>query len=154
MIQTINLQDKKLAQELFKLQKLAYLIEAKLIDFYEIPPLQEAFDEFLACEETFLGYFEDDELLGALSYTIEGKELTICRMVVHPNHFQKGIAQKLLQSVEKLHNEINVYTLSTGRDNFPAKKLYIKNGYDMVGETEVVPGFFISNFEKRRGIIQ
>nr|WP_263327594.1 GNAT family N-acetyltransferase [Neobacillus sp. Marseille-Q6967] len=149
MIQTIDLKDKKLAQELFELQKLAYLIEAKLIDFYEIPPLQETFLEFLTCEESFLGYFEEDELVGALSYTIEGKELTICRMVVHPNHFRKGIAQKLLEAVEKLHNEINVFTLSTGRDNFPAKELYLKNGYSLVGETEVAPSFFISNFEKR-----
>ncbi|MEW9050166.1 MAG: GNAT family N-acetyltransferase [Neobacillus sp.] len=150
MIRKIDLENQTLVQELFSLQRIAYLIEAKLIDFYDIPPLKESIEELLECGETFLGYFEDDELAGAVSFTKKGEELTICRMVVHPNHFRKGIGQKLLKSVEELESAIPIIRVSTGRDNFPAKKLYQKNGYQLEKEIEVAPGFYISSFKKER----
>ncbi|MGX6441760.1 GNAT family N-acetyltransferase [Neobacillus sp. K501] len=152
MIKIVDFQNDNLMKELFGLQKISYIIEAKLIDYYEIPPLKETFEEFLDCGETFLGYWEDDELLGALSYTIEKEVLTICRMIVHPNHFRKGIAQQLLTAAEEKNAKIQVYHVSTGKDNFPAKKLYQKNGYVLIEDIEVEPGFFISNFEKNKTV--
>lgn len=151
MIDKIDFQNKNIVQELFELQKISYLIEAKLIDFYEIPPLKETFEQLLDCGETFLGYMEDDEVIGALSYTIENEVLTICRMIVHPNHFRKGIAQQLLTAVEEKYREIPVFLVSTGKDNFPAKTLYQKNGYVLMEDIEVVPGLLISKFEKKKG---
>jgi ribosomal protein S18 acetylase RimI-like enzyme len=150
MIKILDFQDEILMKDLFGLQKISYIMEAKLIDFYEIPPLKETFEEFLNCGETFLGYLEDDELVGALSYTVENDVLTICRMIVHPNHFRKGIAQQLLTATEEKNSEIPVYQVSTGKDNFPAKRLYQKNGFVWIEDIEVEPGFFISNFEKKK----
>lgn len=150
MIKKLDFHDQVLMRELFELQKISYLIEAKLIDFYEIPPLKETFEELLDCGETFLGYVEDDELIGATSYTIENEALTICRMIVHPNHFRKGIAQQLLTAAEEKHPEIGTLLVSTGKDNFPAKKLYQKNGFILLEDYEVVPGLFISNLKKDR----
>lgn len=149
MIKQIDLHNSNLVRELLALQKESYLVEAKLINFYEIPPLLETIEELIECEETFLGYFEGAQLAGAVSYTIEEDELTICRMVVHPDHFRKGIAQKLLTEVEISNPELNVFNVSTGRENPPAKNLYLKNGYKLISELEVVPELFISNFEKR-----
>ncbi|MBO0961141.1 GNAT family N-acetyltransferase [Neobacillus sp. MM2021_6] len=148
MIKEIDLHKCDLVKELFELQKASYLVEAKLINFFDIPPLKETMEELKGCGELFLGYFEDTKLVGALSYTIEGEELTICRMVVDPTHFRKGIAQRLLEEVEKKNKDLNVIKVSTGKDNPPAKKLYLKNGYRLVGDIEVVPGLFISNFKK------
>lgn len=153
MIKTIDFQDKVLIQELYILQKASYLVEAELIQFFDIPPLIESFTEFQKCGETFIGYFEADELAGALSYTIDRDELTICRMVVHPSHFRKGLAQKLVKYVEEANKERTaVLKVSTGKDNNPAKSLYFKNGYQLVCDLEVAPGFYISNFEKRIGV--
>lgn len=152
MIKTIDFQDKVLIQELYNLQRASYLVEAELIQFYDIPPLIESFAEFQKCGETFIGYFEADELVGALSYTIDGDELTICRMVVHPSQFRKGLAQKLVKYVEETNKERTVLKVSTGKDNDPAKSLYFKNGYQLVCDLEVAPGFYISNFEKRIGV--
>jgi ribosomal protein S18 acetylase RimI-like enzyme len=152
MIRKIDLENQTLVKELFSLQRLSYLIEAKLIDFYDIPPLKERIEELIECGEDFLGYFEEDELAGAVSYTIKGEELTICRMVVHPNHFRKGIAQKLLNAVEELEPAVPLIAVSTGKDNFPAIKLYQKNGYQLVEEVEVAPGFYISCFKKERNL--
>jgi GNAT superfamily N-acetyltransferase len=152
MIKTIDFQDKVLIQELYNLQRASYLVEAELIQFFDIPPLIETFAEFQKCGETFIGYFEADELAGALSFTIDGEELTICRMVVHPIHFRKGLAQRLVKYVEETNKERTVLKVSTGKDNNPAKSLYFKNGYHLVCDLEVAPGFYISNFEKRIGV--
>jgi ribosomal protein S18 acetylase RimI-like enzyme len=150
MIKKLDFQNIDQVRALFELQRESYLIEAKIINFFEIPPLKESMEELMGSEETFFGYFEGDEFAGAISYTIDGPELTICRMVVHPNHFRKGIAQSLLAEVEENNQEQTVIKVSTGKENSPAKNLYLKNGYKLVRDLEVVPGLFISNFEKRR----
>ena len=149
MIKKIDLQNSSLAAELLALQKASYLIEAKLINFYEIPPLLETIDELRECEESFLGYFEGTELAGAVSFTIDGEAVTICRMVVHLEHFRKGIAQRLLAEVENINSDSSVFKVSTGKENSPAKNLYVKNGYKLINDLEVVPGLYISIFEKR-----
>ncbi|MDR7000721.1 GNAT family N-acetyltransferase [Neobacillus niacini] len=149
MIKKIEFQDNRLIKELFELQRAAYLIEAEIINYYEIPPLKESFEELLESNEVFLGYFEGDELAGALSYEIKGNELKICRMIVHPEHFRKGVAQSLLSYLEEDKNEITIFKVSTGRENTPAKSLYVKNGFKLIQDIEVVPGLFISNFEKK-----
>ncbi|MEH6945117.1 GNAT family N-acetyltransferase [Bacillus sp. JJ722] len=128
--------------------ELLIYVEAELIGFFDLPPLKESFEEFQQCGETFLGYFEEDELAGALSFTIEGEELTICRMVVHPNHFRKGIAQMLLDNLEEINQKCTIIKVSTGKDNVPAKNLYLKNGFQFVRDLMVAPGVYISKFEK------
>jgi ribosomal protein S18 acetylase RimI-like enzyme len=150
MIKVIDLQNRNLAKVLLELQRASYMIEAELINFFEIPPLKESLEELIECKETFLGYFEEKALAGAISFTVEGDELTICRMIVHPAHFRKGIAQKLLNEVESRNSQLSVYKVSTGKDNPPAKNLYLKNGFTIVSDFEVVPGLYISNFEKRK----
>jgi hypothetical protein len=121
MIKRIDFQDIHLTKKLFELQRASYHVEAELIGFFDLPPLKESFEEFQRCDETFLGYFYEDELTGALSFTTDGEELTICRMVVHPNHFCKGIAQMLLYDLEENNPESTILKVSTGKDNFPAK---------------------------------
>ncbi|MCM3567990.1 GNAT family N-acetyltransferase [Neobacillus mesonae] len=150
IIKKLELQNNSLVRELFELQKASYLVEANLIHFFEIPPLVETIDDLRNCEETFFGYFEDDILAGAISFTIEGEEMKICRLVVHPKHFKKGIAQKLLAIIEENDPKITVYKVSTGKDNLPAKNLYLKNGYRLINEVEAAPGLFLSNFKKSR----
>ncbi|GHH96744.1 GNAT family N-acetyltransferase [Neobacillus kokaensis] len=148
MIKTLDLQDNSLLKNLFKLQKASYLIEAKLINFYKIPPLVETIDDLKNCSEKFYGYFEEKGLTGALSFTLDGEKLTICRLVVDPKHFRKGIAQKLLSAVEKNYPEIRVVKVATGKDNLPAKNLYLKNGYRLKRELEVTAGLYMCFFEK------
>jgi ribosomal protein S18 acetylase RimI-like enzyme len=152
MIKAIDFQDIGLLKKLFELQKTSYFVEAELIQFFDIPPLKESFNDFRQCGENFLGYFEGDEPTGALSYTIDGKDLTICRMIVHPKHFRKGIAQMLVSFVEETNREVEILKVSTGKDNTPSKNLYSKNGYLLICDLEVAPGFYISHFEKRIGI--
>jgi ribosomal protein S18 acetylase RimI-like enzyme len=148
LIKIIDFQNIHTLTKLFELQRASYYVEAELIGFSDIPPLKESFEEFQQCGETFLGYFEEDELAGALSFIIEGEGLTICRMVVHPNHFRKGIAQILLYNLEDNNQKSTIIKVSTGKDNFPAKSLYLKNGFQFVRDLMVAPGVYISQFEK------
>ncbi|MGE7930179.1 GNAT family N-acetyltransferase [Lysinibacillus xylanilyticus] len=148
MIKIIDFQNIHTLTKLFELQRASYYVEAELIGFFDLPPLKETFEEFQHCGEIFLGYFEEDELAGALSFKIEREELTICRMVVHPNHFRKGIAQMLLNNLEENNQESTILKVSTGKENSPAKSLYLKNGYQFVRDLMVAPGVYISQFEK------
>lgn len=148
MIKEINLCHNQLTKDLYEMQKTSYLVEAKLINFYELPPLVETFEQLVNCGESFLGYFEDEEVVGAISYTVENGELTICRMMIHPDHFRKGIAGKLLDALEEKAALSQLIKVSTGKDNEPAKNLYLKNGFNWIKDIEVVPGLYISLFEK------
>jgi ribosomal protein S18 acetylase RimI-like enzyme len=150
MIKELDLNQPEILADVFRLQRASYIIEAQLIHFDDIPPLIETKEELKDCGETFLGYFEGEALVGAISYTISDDELTICRMVVHPSHFRKGIAQQLLTKVEEQNQDISVLSVSTGKENPPAKNLYLKNGFKFVSDIEVIPGLFISHFKKQK----
>lgn len=69
-------------------------------------------------------------------------------MIVHPEYFRKGIGQQLLTEIEVRNRNITSFHVSTGKENLPAKSLYLKNGYRFKEDIEIVPGLFISNFEK------
>ncbi|MBM6616523.1 GNAT family N-acetyltransferase [Bacillus suaedaesalsae] len=148
MIKDITLGYDQQTKELYEMQKASYLIEAKLINYYEIPPLVETFEQLVKCGEKFMAYLEDEKLLGAISYTVENQELTICRMIVHPHHFRKGIAGTLLLAVEEKAISNKSIKVSTGKDNTPAKNLYIKHNFTLLQDIEVAPGLYISLFGK------
>lgn len=150
IIKRINWHERKEIQCVYELQRAAYFIEAKLIGTMNLPPLKESIEQFRNCEETFFGYYKGQELAGAISVSLEEGALTICRLVVHPNHFRQGIAQRLLQFIE--HNIENVWRINvaTGKENTPAVALYIKNGFRAVEDVEVEPGLFIRLFIKNK----
>ncbi|KAA0544885.1 GNAT family N-acetyltransferase [Bacillus sp. BGMRC 2118] len=149
MIKELVLSNDEKTKELYAMQKASYMVEAELINFYNIPPLMETFEELVHCGEKFLGYIEDGQMAGAVSYTVEDEEVTICRMIVHPEHFRKGIAGKLLTALEEKTRQYNTITVSTGKENLPAKRLYLKHHFTFVQDKEVVSGLSISIFMKQ-----
>ncbi|MBT2679759.1 GNAT family N-acetyltransferase [Bacillus sp. ISL-35] len=134
------------AAEVLDLQKKSYRIEADLIGTDEIPPLKETFEQLQNCGETFIGYFIEGVLAGAVSYKKSGEVLDIHRMMVHPDFFRRGIAGKLLAEVER--QECHEIIVSTGAANTPAIKLYEKLGFVRQGDSVVGNGLVIANFKK------
>ncbi|MFE8701449.1 GNAT family N-acetyltransferase [Cytobacillus sp. FJAT-54145] len=129
------------------MQKESYKVEAEYIGTYEIPPLKESLQELMDCGETFIGYYEGGEIVGALSYKLEDNEIDIHRVMVDPNHFRKGIARKLIGHVEE-HIPSQGMVVCTGAKNTPAVTLYLKLGFEKVRDIEVGHGLVLTQFRK------
>ncbi|WIV18674.1 GNAT family N-acetyltransferase [Paenibacillus polygoni] len=148
----ISLQDTDLVLEIWRLQHLAYRLEAQWIGFNEIPPLLDTVETIQGCGESFFGYITDDmELLGAIAVeTEEEGTRTISRMMVHPLHFRKGIAGQLIEYVLDLYRDVPKMIVSTGLKNIPASNLYQKYGFKPVETQEVAPGVELTTFHLNR----
>jgi ribosomal protein S18 acetylase RimI-like enzyme len=165
-IRHLSIQDLAQARTVLALQRAAYQVEAELIGSADIPPLHETLAALQQCGEIFYGYWLDDGLAGAISYKRipasaqaaqvpaikkQGTILDIYRLIVHPCYFRRGIGRALLQFVENLESDIERLIVSTGRDNLPAKRLYTAAGFSPVRDEEIVPGLYVTHFEKRQG---
>lgn len=148
MIKKLNLKDIKTAKHVLRLQRVSYKIEAQLIDFYEIPPLNETIDSLQVCDEIFYGYYINDVLTGIISFKIINNVLDIHRVAIHPTFFRMGIANKLINFIEGLKSNINKIVLCTGKDNLPAIDLYLKNSYKKTNDIEIKNGIYMTKFEK------
>lgn len=148
MIRPLSLEDTNIALQVLSLQLASYMIEAELIGMKEIPPLQDSIQTLQQAKETFLGHWEDGVLNGAISYTREEDAAIVCRMMVHPEHFRKGIASRLLETVFMEEPDARVFKVSTGKENLPAVRLYTRHGFVEKREQEVAPGIFLTHFEK------
>lgn len=149
LIKEINLNDLRQVQQLLALQVASYTVEAELISFYDIPPLKDTIATLQASDETFYGYFtEDERLAGAISFKRDGEVLDIYRMAVSPTFFRQGIAGRLLQFVEKVEEGITRIIVSTGTKNYPAVALYRRYGFHEVEQRAIAPGVFVTHFAK------
>ncbi|WP_232310369.1 GNAT family N-acetyltransferase [Mesobacillus selenatarsenatis] len=134
--------------EVLDLQRKSYRIEADLIVTDEIPPLKETFEHLQDCGETFIGCYIEGRLAGAISFKKEGEVIDIYRMMVHPEFFRRGIAQKLIAQLEQIgYSEMIV---STGAANTPAVKLYEKLDFERQEDSVVGNGLVLANFKKRQ----
>ncbi|OME77727.1 GNAT family N-acetyltransferase [Paenibacillus sp. FSL A5-0031] len=148
MIRKIDITDAALAEEVLHIQIPSYRVEAELIDFYEIPPLKDTVDTLRNCGETFYGYYINNELCGAIAIMIENNIIDIHRLIIHPNHFRKGIAKQLLQHIESVGVSGSVIVVSTGSKNAPAVNLYKQSGYVETGVIEVEERLSLTSFQK------
>lgn len=149
MIKKIDITNPILAEQVLNVQIPSYRVEAEIIDFYDIPPIKDSVQSLQKCGETFYGYYIDDELCGAISFKIANNTLDIHRLIVHPNHFRKGIANQLLLYVENNEAEVESIIVSTSSKNIPAIYLYMKNGFSKTGETQITEGLSLSSFNKK-----
>ncbi|MEC1507498.1 bifunctional GNAT family N-acetyltransferase/GrpB family protein [Bacillus haynesii] len=143
MIQLLNQKDPHTARCIVNVQRPAYEREAEIIQFQGIPQLNEtAFDVMDSCE-TFIGWFEGEELAGIASFIHKAEKLTICRLAVHPVHFRKGIAMALLRYM-LIEKEAESFEVTTGAGNEPAKALYQKLGFSEIEQYEPEKGIVLS----------
>ena len=149
MIKTIDITNRKFAEEVLNIQIPSYKVEAEIIDFYEIPPLKDTVETLQQCRETFFGYYISEELCGAISIKVENDVMDIHRLIVHPKYFRKGIAKMLLDFIESHLEDIETIIVSTGSKNTPAVNFYEKNGFSKIGETRVNERLSLTSFKKK-----
>lgn len=145
IIKPLDITNKRIAQSILSIQIPAYQLEADLIGFQGIPALSETVEDLLNSTETFIGFFEDHHLLGVLSYEENEKLVDICRLVVAPASFRKGVGRQL---VEYVTNEIRLsrdVVVSTGQKNTPAVTLYKKLGFVEEDLFEIATGVCLVN---------
>ncbi|MBD3108930.1 GNAT family N-acetyltransferase [Bacillus sp. AGMB 02131] len=155
MIKVLDISDQETARQVLRIQIPAYEVEAKLIQFDEIPSLLDTEESLAESGETFLGFFFDGNMQGVLSYCKENDYWLICRLVVHPSHFNRGIATELLQFFLKEVREVSdtgIVKVSTGTANLPAIALYKKFGFAERNTKEVAPGILVTQLIKAREV--
>jgi ribosomal protein S18 acetylase RimI-like enzyme len=148
LIKIIDISNRNNAEDVLNIQIPSYKVEAEIIGSYEIPPLKDTVHTLQHCGETFFGYFENDELCGAISINADDDKVDIHRLIVHPNHFRKGIAQLLLNFIESKF-EVETIKVATGSKNIPAVSFYKKNGFQNIKEITVNEQLSLTFFEKK-----
>lgn len=148
MIKEIDITNKMIAEDVLNIQIPAYEIEADIIGYSDIPPLNDTIPALMKCGETFVGYYINDELCGVLSYKIEKDVIDIHRLMVHPFHFRKGIAKELLEYIERNEWGIKTLIVSTGSKNMPAIHFYEKFGFVKTREMIINDHLSLTSFMK------
>ncbi|MGW6197224.1 GNAT family N-acetyltransferase [Kribbella sp. NPDC055110] len=148
MITPLDLTDRALAERLLTIQYAAYAVEAELIGFDGIPPLQEDLDGLMSSTELWLGRYEGTLLVGAVAYELpDERTVEISRLIVDPAHARRGHGRALLDHLDRIEPR-PVSLVSTGSANLPAVNLYKSRGYTPAGEVEVAPGIYIKHFRR------
>jgi ribosomal protein S18 acetylase RimI-like enzyme len=149
MVERLDLTNRKIVEEVLALQRASYAVEARLIGTSEIPPLRDRPTTLRDCGETFYGYRIEGGLAGAVSYKVHGEVLDIHRLVVHPDHFRKGIARRLIRHVVDVVPGVRRAVVQTASENEPARSFYRSLGFRETGAYEPFPGLSVTTFERR-----
>lgn len=149
MNQVLFHREEQVARQILSVQIPSYKIEAQLIQFEGIPQLRDTIEDIMVSEETFIGSMEGGKLIGFVSYTETAEVIDICRMVVHPDYFRRGIASSLLKYVLGLKKENQQVVVCTGAKNVPAIQLYERFGFTKARDIEVESDFYITELTYR-----
>ena len=148
MICQIDIRKPDIARQVHALQKASYTIESHLINYSDLPPLLETIEDLQDSAEHFLAFTERGQILGAISYTRDENILEICRLVVSPHHFRRGIAGRLLKSLEAKEAGVKRIIVSTAEKNYPAIFLYQKHGYHISQRRVLADGLALVQLSK------
>ncbi len=149
VISPVDIRQPDIAHQIHTLQRASYTIESQRIGYPDLPPLRETVADLQRSEEQFLTFQETGQIVGAVSYLQVDNTLEICRMVVSPTHFRRGIAGKLLEAVETIAPDIRQITVSTAEKNLPAVTLYEKHGYHVAQRTTLNDGLVLVELHKQ-----
>lgn len=153
-IRPLDVSDDETVAAVIALQRAAYALEAELIGSDGIPALTETRERLRAAGESWLGALdaETGRLAGAVAWReLDDGTVDICRLVVAPEAFRRGIATALLNALDGAFPGRSM-VVSTGRDNEPAVALYRRRGFRAVRDREAAPGLWVTELERpRRG---
>ena len=149
-IRALDLGDSPTVDAIVALQRASYRIEAELLGARTLPALTETPRQLRATGERFLGAFEGDRLVGAVSWKRSGPLVDVHRMVVHPDRFRRGIAGRLLEALDAREPDAERTIVATGAANPPARRLYERYGFTPVEERLAGGTIPIVTYERRR----
>jgi len=128
-------------------QHAAYRVEAELIGFDGIPPLHETLEDLVAEPGTWSGVRDDGRVVAGVLVVRSGRTCSIDKLVVAPSHHRRGIGRRLVEHVLATE-DAEIFVVSTGTDNGPARRLYESLGFKIVGMREIGPGVTVTRYDR------
>jgi len=118
------------AEEILALQRRAFLTEAELYGDHGIPPLIQTLDALRAqfLTHTVLKAVVGDAIVGSVRAVAEGPTCHITRLMVHPDHRNRGIGGRLV-AIEAAFASCRRFELYTGSRSDGNLRLYARLGY-------------------------
>ncbi len=120
------------AEEILRIQKLAYQSEAERYNNYEIPPLKQTIEEL---KEQFKNHIIlkavlDGKVIGTVRAYQKNGTCYVGRLAVHPDMQNQGIGTSLMKEIEKCFNPER-FELFVGSKSDKNISLYQKLGYNI-----------------------
>ncbi len=118
------------AREILQLQKLAYQIEAKRYNDYNISPLKQTLEEIMEQFKSyiFLKAVSDGEIIGTVRAHEDKDTCYVGKLAVRPDMQNRGIGTALMQEIEKCYKSKR-FELFVGAKSDNNIHLYKKLGY-------------------------
>lgn len=120
------------AEEILKIQRLAYEIEAKRYNDYDIPPLKQTLEELKKQFENhiILKTVLDNKIIGTIRAYEKDGTCYIGRLAVHPDMQNQGVGTALMKEIERCYPKKR-YELFVGSKSNNNIRLYQKLGYSI-----------------------
>ena len=141
--------DASVAEELLRVQRRAYAVEAELIEVAAIPNLDEAVDDIRQLRLSITAARDADGIVGFIGHTRTGGLVEIDRLAVDPASFRRGIGRALLQHLHDAEPDA-AFVVSTPARNTPAVELHISAGYHVEYQTVVAGTLPVLGLRRRR----
>lgn len=127
------------AEELLKLQRIAYKSEAELHDDFSIPPLTQTLEEFKDsfATRTVLKIVSGEQILASGQVELKGDTSFICRMAVWPESQGQGVGSKLMSALENVYPDTKRIELFTGEKSEANLAMYRRRGYQEFNSTKL-----------------
>ncbi|MCX5693873.1 MAG: GNAT family N-acetyltransferase [Candidatus Omnitrophica bacterium] len=124
--------DIKDAEEILRLQRLAFYSEAEIYNDYNIPPLKQTLDEFKRefKDRVFLKAVLDSKIVGAVRIYEKNGTCYIERLIVSPDMQGRGIGTAILKKIDG-YFKVKRLELFTGTKSEKNISLYEKLGYSI-----------------------
>jgi len=137
--------------KILDLQKLAYMSEANLLNYYTIQPLTQTLEELENefNKQTILKLVDEknNAIIGSVRAREENGRVYVGRLFVHPRYQKKGFGTNLLKAIEELYQG-KTFELFTSGKSEKNLKLYVKNGYKEFKRQKVSGGLEFVFMEK------
>lgn len=101
------------------------------------PWSEKALEESLASSLShFFVFVEDGRVIGYMGLYAVAGEGSVTNVATHPDHRRKGVGKALVENAVAIGKELGLeyITLEVRQSNLPARELYEKCGFQIVGK--------------------
>jgi len=141
------------AEEILNLQKSAFHEQGVLYNNLNLPPLLETVQDI---QDAFSSHSifkaeRNNFIVGSIRAAVIDKTCHVSRLIVAPDHQNKGIGKMLLSHVESIFkNQVDRFELFTGRKSEKNIYIYTKSGYEIykTDDSYTVPVCYMEKFNK------